>query len=178
MTRAFTYQYSDLLFPPQVRRHLLFPVCCLLDSKKPAEVVTIGRDQNTTKQTFTMRARAISVAVVIVSLSPAAAADAGDDFSNNDLAPYACNQKVRSGAMLTASIQALSASRQVVCEIIHEPVKLLAQVSIPSPVSDIRGNSELAQSSNLRNGAVEHYHRYCHRHSGRGSSLATGCRKS
>ena len=78
-----------------------------------------------------MRARAIAVAVVIASLSPTAAADAGDDFSNNlfsDLAPYAVQAiKIRSSRLLTASIQALGAFRRAVCEAIHEPVKLLAQ---------------------------------------------------
>ena len=126
---------------------------------------------------------AIAVAVAIASLSPTAAADAGDDFSNNlfsDLAPYAMPViKLRSSAMLTASIQALGAFRGAVCEAIHEPVKLLARISIPSPLSDISGNSELARSHNLCNGAVGHYHRYCRRYSSRWSSLAAGCyRKS
>ena len=37
--------------------------------------------------------------------------------------------------MLTASIQALSTFRRAVCQTVHEPVKLVAQISIPSPLS-------------------------------------------
>ena len=84
-----------------------------------------------------MRACAIAVALAIAWAAPTAAADAGDDYSNNlftDLAPYAIPRiKLHSSAMLISPTQALGAFRRAVRQTIHEPVKLLARISIPSP---------------------------------------------
>ena len=85
--------------------------------------------------------RAWAIVLAIAWVGPAAAADAGDDFSNNlfsDLAPYATPViKLRSNVMLISSVQALSAFRRAVCQTVHEPVKLLAQISVPGPRSNV-----------------------------------------
>ena len=45
--------------------------------------------------------------------------------------------KLRSSVMLISSVQALSAFRRAVCQTVHEPVKLLAQISVPGPRSNV-----------------------------------------